>query len=226
MAATGPSPYPYVPTTALLIVDAQNDFCDPAGSLSVAGAAEAITTINAHVAAAGAAGAPVFLTADWHPPVTPHFVTGGGRWPVHCVAGTWGARFVEALHVPPGAVVVRKGVGGEDGYSGFGARVVGKARGGEGEEGGQGDGEKEATDGGGREGDLVDTGLAAALTTRNVTALVVVGVAGDVCVRATALDARARGWPVTLPRGGVAYVDPTAVGRVERELTAAGVTLV
>lgn len=70
------------------------------------------------------------------------------------------------------------------------------------------------------------TAAAAALTARGVTTLVVVGVAGDVCVRATALDGRAHGWPVALPRAGVAYVDPAAAGGVERELAAAGVTLV
>jgi len=214
-------PITYSPTTALLVVDVQNDFCHPDGSLSLPGAAKALPTINAHVAAAAAAAAPVIYTADWHPPVTPHFVTAGGKWPVHCVANTWGARFLDGLAVV-GDAVVRKGVGGEDGYSGFGARVV-VAGGGGSAAGGRG-GAAATEHGGG--GGVVDTGLTALLTARAVRSVVVVGVAGDVCVRATALDAVAGGWDTTLVRGGVAYVDAGAVERVEAELAAAGVRLV
>jgi len=216
-------PVTYSPTTALLVVDVQNDFCHPDGSLSLPGAAGALPTINAHVAAAAAAAAPVVYTADWHPPVTPHFVTSGGQWPVHCVADTWGARFLDGLALV-GDAVVRKGVGGEDGYSGFGARVVVGAGGGGSAAGGQGGGEVATEHSGG--GEVVDTGLTALLTARAVRSVVVVGVAGDVCVRATALDAVAGGWATTLVRGGVAYVDAGAVGRVEAELAAAGVRLV
>ena len=110
----------YDPTTALIVVDVQNDFADPTGSLSVAGGTEVIPVINADIETALAAGAKVFYTQDWHPESTPHFEKDGGLWPVHCVADTWGAELHPGLRVE--GPVVRKGVNGEDGYSGFTTR--------------------------------------------------------------------------------------------------------
>ena len=107
-------------TTALLVVDVQNDFADPNGSLYVKGGEEIIPLINREIDRARAAGAPIFYTQDWHPESTPHFQKDGGIWPVHCVMGTWGAEFHPDLNaVGP---VVRKGSHGEDGYSGFSMR--------------------------------------------------------------------------------------------------------
>ena len=83
--------------TALLVVDVQNDFADPNGSLTVPGAGEVITAVNSEIEAAAEAGAAIVYTQDWHPPRTPHFVTDGGPWPVHCVRGTWGADLHPAL---------------------------------------------------------------------------------------------------------------------------------
>src|SRR5664279_3809799 len=103
--------------TALLLIDVQNDFADPAGALAVAGGDSIVPYLNAQVAAARGQGALVVYTQDWHPASTPHFARDGGIWPVHCVMDTWGAQ----LH--PGLVVdgptIRKGSNGEDGYSGF-----------------------------------------------------------------------------------------------------------
>ena len=81
----------YDSRAGLIVVDFQNDFADPAGSLSVSGGASILPTINAEVAAATANGALVAYTQDWHPESTPHFARDGGIWPVHCVRGTWGA---------------------------------------------------------------------------------------------------------------------------------------
>ena len=107
----------YDPRTALIVVDVQNDFADPAGALSVAGGETIIPYVNAQVRAARAAGALVAYTQDWHPAHTPHFAQDGGIWPVHCVIDTWGAALHPALEVA--GPVVRKGSNGEDGYSGF-----------------------------------------------------------------------------------------------------------
>ena len=90
--------------TALVVVDVQNDFADPNGSLSVAGGESIVPVVNAEIAGARSAGARVVYTADWHPPSTPHFAT-------------WGAEFHPNLIVD--GPVVRKGTAGEDGYSGF-----------------------------------------------------------------------------------------------------------
>src|SRR5687768_13194743 len=105
----------YAPGTALVVVDVQNDFAHPDGSLYVQGARDVVIEVNRQVARAKAAGAPVFYTRDWHPPSTPHFVDEGGIWPVHCVRGTWGAEPHPDLVVD--GEVVLKGTGGEDGYS-------------------------------------------------------------------------------------------------------------
>ena len=114
---------PYGPHTALIVVDVQNDFADPAGALYVGDGASIIPLVNAEIDAARAAGSRIFYTQDWHPPSTPHFAKDGGVWPVHCVADTWGARLHPALVVS--GPVVRKGSAGEDGYSGFSMRHPG-----------------------------------------------------------------------------------------------------
>src|SRR4051812_20926017 len=75
----------YDPTTALLVVDVQNDFADPNGSLYVRGGEQTLPFINSEIGRAQRAGARVFHTQDWHPESTPHFQKDGGIWPVHCV---------------------------------------------------------------------------------------------------------------------------------------------
>src|SRR5262249_51216902 len=95
--------------TALVVVDVQNDFADPKGSLYVKGGEDVVSLINTAVAAAGDAGALVVFSQDWHPPVTPHFQKDGGIWPVHCLADSWGAAFHPALEVPDGSEIILKG---------------------------------------------------------------------------------------------------------------------
>jgi nicotinamidase/pyrazinamidase len=172
----------YHPAAALVIVDVQNDFADPSGSLSVAGAERAIPVINREAAAARDEGAMVVLTQDWHPGSTPHFAKDGGPWPVHCVADTWGAELHPALEAPKDAPVVRKGSNGEDGYSGFTMRDA-------------------------RSGEQVPTLLAPLLQSAGVTDVVVTGLATDYCVKATALDALQLGFATTVLTDGIAAVN-------------------
>lgn len=189
------------PTTALVVVDVQNDFAHPEGGLAVPGGEAIIPRINALVADADTAGALVAYTQDWHPESTPHFAKDGGSWPVHCVAGTWGADLHPDLDVR--GPVVRKGTGGEDGYSGFTARDVTT-------------GEDQAT------------GLQTTLEERSVERVVVVGLAQDVCVRDTALDARRLGYETIVPADATRPVEVES-GDGERaldELRAAGVSVV
>ncbi len=75
----------YNNSIALIVVDVQNDFADPNGSLYVNEGEDIVSPINDEIDAAKAAGAFVVYTQDWHPPETPHFQTSGGIWPVHCV---------------------------------------------------------------------------------------------------------------------------------------------
>lgn len=203
-------PQIYSPTTALVVVDLQDDFTLPTGSLAVPGGQEVVPVVNAEVEAAAAAGALVVYTQDWHPERTPHFETGGGPWPVHCVAGTPGARLVEGLRLvgPPDdrdgePVRVRKGAGAEDGYSGFSETDL-------------------------ADGSTVGTGLREILEAAEVDALVVVGLAGDYCVRATAIDGARAGYAVRVPLAATRFVALSSDDdvRAREEMTAAGVVLV
>jgi nicotinamidase/pyrazinamidase len=186
--------------TALVVVDVQNDFADPAGGLYVRGGEEIVPTVNGLVAVASAAGAVVAYTQDWHPPTTPHFAKDGGVWPVHCVKDTWGAELHPDLAVA--GPVVRKGSNGEDGYSGFYQRDV-------------------------ESGEDRPTALHDLLAERAVERVVVVGLAHDVCVKFTALDARRLGYATTVALEATRAVnlDPGDSDRANDELTAAGVTL-
>lgn len=191
----------YDPTTALVVVDVQNDFADPEGALSVTGGEDVVDAVNAEVARAREAGATVVYTQDWHPPRTPHFVTDGGPWPVHCVRETWGAQLHPRLTVAGPSV--RKGTGGEDGYSGFTVRDT-------------------------ETGEDQATGLDGLLREAGVERVVVTGLALDHCVRATALDATALGYDTVVPRHATAPVDvePGDGDRAVEEMAAAGVAIV
>ena len=192
----------YDTTTALIVVDVQNDFADPTGNLSVAGGDAIVPYVNGQIAVALAGGAFVAYTQDWHPPSTPHFAKDGGPWPVHCVAGTWGAAFHPALTADAGPSV-RKGANGEDGYSGFTMRDPLK-------------------------GATVPTELDGLLRGRGIRRVVVCGLATDYCVRATALDAAALGYQTSVLVDGVRAVDlqPGDGAGALAELVEAGVELV
>jgi len=95
------------PRAALLAVDLQNDFM-PGGALGVPDGDDVIAPLNRAIRAAAAGNVPIFLTRDWHPADHCSFRARGGPWPPHCVAGTPGAAFADAIDVMPGAVVVSK----------------------------------------------------------------------------------------------------------------------
>jgi nicotinamidase/pyrazinamidase len=182
----------YDPATALIVVDVQNDFADPAGSLSVARAARILPRINDEVAAAGEAGATVVYTQDWHPESTPHFAKDGGIWPVHCVHDSWGAELHPDLVIA--GEVIRKGADGEDGYSAFTMRDPVTTA-------------------------MIPTPLEGMLKERGVTRVVICGLATDYCVNATALDARRLGFDTQVLMNAVAAVN-LQPGDDERALTA------
>ena len=188
--------------TALIVVDVQNDFADPAGTLSVAGGEDVVPHVNDAAARAASAGSLVVATQDWHPEATPHFAKDGGIWPVHCVAGTWGAELHPDLRLPTDAPRVRKGTRGEDGYSGFTMRDP-------------------------ETGAETPTELEGLLRDREIERVVVCGIATDYCVRATALDAARLGFAVALVPDAVAAVDlePGDGDRALAEMEAAGVVI-
>jgi nicotinamidase/pyrazinamidase len=191
---------PFDPRTALVVVDVQNDFADPAGSLHVPGGEDVVAPIDALVTTALDEGAAVIYTQDWHPPVTPHFASDGGVWPDHCVQGTWGAELHPGLWVR--GPIVRKGADGEDGYSGFTMRDP-------------------------RTGETMPTELERMLRERHIERLVIVGLATDYCVRATARDAVALGYATVVPRGLIRAVDlqPGDGDRAIAEMAAEGIVI-
>jgi nicotinamidase/pyrazinamidase len=185
------------PGDAVLLVDPQNDFC-PGGSLPVADGDAVMPVLNTWAAAAAQAGVPVFVSRDWHPSRTTHFMPYGGAWPPHCVMGTRGAEFHPDLQLPPSAVVVSKGMGEtEDAYSAFRAR------------------------------DSAGVPLPTLLGQRAVRRLFVMGLATDYCVKASALDARTADIQVIVVRAGIraVNVEPRDGERAIEAMRAAGAVL-
>ena len=191
----------YAKTSALIVVDLQNDFADPSGSLYVLSGEEIVPIANREIRRMKDAGGTVVYTQDWHPPNTPHFAKDGGRWPVHCVQRTWGAQLhPELLRVE--AKTIQNGADGDDGYSGFTERDL-------------------------RTGAESETGLGDYLRERGIATVVVLGLATEYCVRATALDAVRAGFATTVLREGVRPVElePGDGERALEEMRSAGVVI-
>ena len=170
----------YDERAALIVTDVQNDFADPRGALAVPEGDQIVARVNGEIERARAADALVLYTQDWHPAHTPHFQRDGGVWPMHCVQGSWGAAFHPDLIIE--GPVVRKGTGGEDGYSGFSVRDPLTAA-------------EQATE------------MGRLLAEREIERVVVVGLATDYCVKETALDALRRGFAATVLRAAVRAVE-------------------
>jgi nicotinamidase/pyrazinamidase len=166
--------------TALVVVDVQNDFADPSGSLYVNGGEDVVPRANVEIERALAGGAAVVYTQDWHPESTPHFRKDGGIWPVHCVRETWGAALRPDLRVS--GSVLRKGVGGEDGYSAFSVRDP-------------------------TSGAEAKTALEELLRTAGVERITILGLATDYCVKETVLDAAELGFHAAVVRDAIRAVD-------------------
>lgn len=187
-------------STALIVVDVQNDFVE-GGSLGVTGGHEVAARISAHLAAHASDYVVIAASRDYHhahgtngghfaaPGEEPDFVT---TWPVHCVQGDAGSHYASELVTDAVTHHVVKGMG-EPAYSAF--------------EGATPDGTR-----------LVDVLRAAGVTEVEIT-----GIATDYCVRATALDARAEGFEVTLLADMHAGVAPESSDAALAEMRAAGV---
>jgi nicotinamidase/pyrazinamidase len=189
-------------STALIVVDVQNDFCER-GSLAVAGGAAVARSISGLVGTDKAARRydVVVATKDWHvdpeghfadPEVGPDFVD---TWPVHCVADTPGAHFHPDLSILVDEVFLKGRHSAS--YTGFDA------------------------------GASADESVLLGdwLRKRGVTEVDVVGLATDHCVKATALDSVAAGFATRVLLDHCAGVadDTTAVALAE--LGAGGVVL-
>ena len=196
---------------ALILVDIQNDFM-PDGALPVPNGYDVIPVANELITRFDL----VVATQDWHPATHESFAsnhrnaTAGQKidlhglpqilWPDHCVQQSHGAQFVESLRTADIDAVFQKGTDPQiDSYSGF-------------------------FDNGRRK----ETQLAAFLRERDVSEVVVVGVATDYCVRWTAMDAISEGFETTVVLDGCRGVElqPGDVAQAISEMRAAGVRIV
>lgn len=195
---------------ALLLVDIQNDFM-PAGALPVPRGDEVVPVVNRLM--------PVFdcvvASQDWHPPGHMSFASSHpGRapfeltqvdgleqilWPDHCVQDSNGAGFVADLNTAGIDHVIRKGTDPRiDSYSAF-----------------HDNGHRKAT------------GLSEYLQARGVRDVFIAGLAADVCVLYTALDAVREGFTAHVIEDATFGVDIQS-GDVERafaDMRAAGVSV-
>ncbi|OAA30626.1 cysteine hydrolase [Kosmotoga arenicorallina S304] len=78
---------------ALLIVDIQNDFVKPTGTLYSNGVEGIIPNILSLVEMFKKEGVPIITTMDWHKVHDPEFE----KWPPHCVEKTEGAALIMEL---------------------------------------------------------------------------------------------------------------------------------
>ena len=188
-------------TTALFIIDVQNDFTE-GGALGVEGGAAVAAGISRLLAQHPQRYDHVFASRDWHDAVGDnggHFAVGAvpdfvNTWPAHCVADTTGAEYHPWLDTDAVTVHVRKGQG-KPGYSIF--------------EGTTEDGHT-----------VADT-----LDQLRVLDIDLVGIATDYCVRASALDALEHGRRVRVLTDLIAGVAAASSEAALHELVQAGVEL-
>jgi nicotinamidase/pyrazinamidase len=195
-------------TKALLIVDVQNDFIE-GGSLGVKGGENVALTLAEYLLQADDYSA-IITTQDWHRDPGAHWSENPDyvdSWPVHCEAETSGSAIrpelavsiLEKVNDNPNLHFVRIIKGEyEAAYSGFEGRdFLGS----------------------------VQDSVADLIRSIDVTDLDIVGLATDHCVRATALDALAEGFNVTILTDYVAGVDAERSQAALTELSTAGATL-
>lgn len=212
-------------TPALIIVDFQEDFCPPNGSLAVAGGRDIAGPVNELLSLPFAVRV---ATQDWHPadhisfasnhhgkmpfehsvtvtnPHNPAESYHTRLWPVHCVQDTPGADLVPELDLRRVDSVLKKGQHPRvEMYSAFYDPFKSPR--------------------------VSDSGLASLLREKGVTHVYVVGLALDFCVRCTAADAATEGFTTYVVEEGtrgVATGDPTAWAECVKTLEKDGVKVV
>lgn len=186
--------------TALMIVDVQNDFIE-GGALGVTGGRKVSEGV-AKLVSEGVGFDLIVTTQDWHINPGSHWSDEPDyvdSWPVHCGANTFGSELHSKLQLAlsDSGVPVIQIVKGEfeAAYSGF-----------------------EGRNKDGSEGTVTEI-----LNGLGVTDLVVVGIATDHCVKATALDAVGNSFGVTVLVNYIAGVNAVRSVEALETLKAAGV---
>lgn len=194
---------------ALVVIDMQYDFC-PGGALAVAGGDEIIPAINRLIADHDH----VVLTQDWHPAGHSSFASShAGKapfemiempygpqtlWPDHCIQGTRGAAFHDALEWTGAELVIRKGFRKDiDSYSAF------------------------------FENDhKTPTGLGGYLKERGISEVTLCGLATDFCVAFSAIDAVRHGFVTSVILDACRGIDlGGSMAAMTEKMKAQGVTL-
>ncbi|MEY7850385.1 cysteine hydrolase family protein [Natrarchaeobius sp. A-rgal3] len=97
--------------TAVVVVDMQNGFCHPDGSLYAPGSEAVIEPIADLVERASDAGSSVVYTRDVHPPEQfedAHYYDEFEQWGEHVLEGSWDAEIVDELPSERADLVVEK----------------------------------------------------------------------------------------------------------------------
>lgn len=187
-------------SSALVIIDVQNDFTE-GGALGVEGGAAIAAGITRLIQEHPGLYDHILTSRDWHDgegdngghfSATPDFID---SWPPHCIAGSQGAEYHRALELGPDVIHLRKGQGAPA-YSIF----------------------EGVTDGGETMQDV--------LSRLGVNTIDVVGIATDYCVLASALDGLKSGCSVRVLRDLVAGVAPESSVAALKRLVAEGAAVV
>eukprot|EP00465_Bigelowiella_longifila_P003565 CAMPEP_0185252442 /NCGR_PEP_ID=MMETSP1359-20130426/1526_1 /TAXON_ID=552665 /ORGANISM="Bigelowiella longifila, Strain CCMP242" /LENGTH=219 /DNA_ID=CAMNT_0027834603 /DNA_START=178 /DNA_END=837 /DNA_ORIENTATION=+ len=196
---------------ALLIVDVQNDFCPPSGSLMVKDGADVIPHINK--LKKECKWDLICASQDWHPSDHCSFASNnkgaklfteitmesGSKqmmWPVHCVQGSEGAKFHNDLDLNSIDKIVKKGTHQHvDSYSAFF------------------DNDKKTK-----------TELNEILEKHGITDLYITGLAYDFCVGFSALDAKNIGYNTTVITDATRSVAEESAKSMKKQLEEAKIT--
>ncbi len=198
---------------ALILIDLQNDFC-PGGALAVNEGDRVIAIANQYAAEFFQRGQPVVATQDWHPASHGSFASNAGQppwhlgelnglpqvwWPDHCIQHSTGAALHAAVEQRYVTTRIYKGQQPEiDSYSAF-------------------------FDNGHRHQTRLDSWL----KTHNITALTIMGLATDYCVKYSVLDALQLGYSVTVVSAGCRGVElsPGDSQQALEEMAASGAVI-
>ncbi|WP_178984962.1 bifunctional nicotinamidase/pyrazinamidase [Winogradskyella helgolandensis] len=193
----------------LLIIDVQNDFM-PSGSLPVPKGDKIVPIINNMQHKFDL----IIATQDWHPKDHVSFASNhDGKsnfdaieihgqpqtlWPNHCVQGTKGAEFHPDLNTVNFEAIFRKGTDKTiDSYSAFYDN-----------------------------GHLKSTGLASYLKEKGTTELFLCGLASDICVYYSVIDAFKEGFNCTFIEDASQALDNEGFKKLKTEMIAMGIKVV